>query len=56
MFETLMNIEILNTSAQSPLSGDLGGLILLLPFAGFVLLGLFGKKYFNKSAGLIATA
>lgn len=27
----------------------------LLPFAGFVLLGLFGKKYFNKSSGVIAS-
>ncbi len=30
--------------------------ILLLPLIGFVLLGLFGKKYFNKSAGIIGTA
>ena len=30
-------------------------LILLLPLAGFVLLGLFGRKYFSNSAGLIAT-
>ncbi len=30
-------------------------LIPLLPLAGFVLLGLFGKKYFNKSAGIIGT-
>lgn len=29
--------------------------ILLLPFLGFVLLGLFGRKYFNKSAGVIGT-
>lgn len=28
---------------------------ILLPFIGFVLLGLFGRKYFNKSAGAIAT-
>ncbi|HEY0752268.1 MAG TPA: NADH-quinone oxidoreductase subunit L [Chitinophagaceae bacterium] len=27
----------------------------LLPLAVFVILGLFGRKYFNKSAGLIAT-
>ncbi len=27
----------------------------LLPFLGFVLLGLFGRKYFAKSAGLIGT-
>jgi NADH-quinone oxidoreductase subunit L len=30
-------------------------LIPLLPLAAFVLLGIFGRKYFNKSAGLIAT-
>jgi NADH-quinone oxidoreductase subunit L len=30
-------------------------LIPLLPLAAFVLLGLFGKKYFNSSAGVIAT-
>jgi NADH-quinone oxidoreductase subunit L len=30
-------------------------LIPLLPLAGFVLLGLFGRKYFKKSAGLIGT-
>lgn len=31
-------------------------LIPLLPLAGFVLLGLFGKKFFGKSSGLIGTA
>ncbi len=31
-------------------------LILILPFIGFLLLGLLGKKYFNKTAGLIGTA
>ena len=31
-------------------------LIPLLPLASFVLLGLFGKKYFSNSSGLIATA
>ncbi len=30
-------------------------LIPLLPFASFVLLGLFGKKYFNKLSGIIGT-
>ncbi|MEQ1799800.1 MAG: NADH-quinone oxidoreductase subunit L [Lacibacter sp.] len=30
-------------------------LIPLLPLAGFVLLGLFGRKYFNSSAGIIGT-
>ena len=29
--------------------------ILLLPFLGFVLLGLFGRKYFKKCAGVIRT-
>lgn len=28
----------------------------LLPLASFVLLGLFGRKYFTKSAGMIGTA
>jgi NADH-quinone oxidoreductase subunit L len=31
-------------------------LIPLLPLAGFVLLGLWGKKYFKTSAGIIGTA
>ena len=30
-------------------------LIPLLPLFGFVLLGLFGKKYFNKASGIIGT-
>ncbi len=30
-------------------------LIPLLPLVGFILLGLFGRKYFNKSAGIIGT-
>lgn len=30
-------------------------LIPLLPLAGFLLLGLFGRKYFTRSAGIIAT-
>jgi NADH-quinone oxidoreductase subunit L len=30
-------------------------LIPLLPLAGFALLGLFGRKYFNKSSGIIGT-
>ncbi len=30
-------------------------LIPLLPLATFVLLGLFGRKYFNKSSGIIGT-
>ncbi|HRF24342.1 MAG TPA: hypothetical protein PLR98_09270, partial [Chitinophagaceae bacterium] len=30
-------------------------LIPLLPLAGFVLLGLLGKKYFGKAAGIIGT-
>ena len=30
-------------------------LIPLLPFAGFILLGLFGRKHLQKSAGIIAT-
>ena len=31
-------------------------LIPLLPLAAFLLLGLFGKKYFSKSAGILATS
>ncbi|HYE53979.1 MAG TPA: NADH-quinone oxidoreductase subunit L, partial [Chitinophagaceae bacterium] len=31
-------------------------LIPLLPLAGFVLLGLFGRKYFRNASGLIGTA
>jgi NADH-quinone oxidoreductase subunit L len=31
-------------------------LIPLLPLAGFVLLGIFGRKYFKKSSGIIGTA
>ena len=30
-------------------------LIPLLPLASFLLLGLFGKKYFAKSGGIIGT-
>src|SRR5258706_15428944 len=30
-------------------------LIPLLPLAGFLLLGLFGRKYFMKSSGIIGT-
>lgn len=30
-------------------------LILLLPLCGFVVLGLFGKKYFSKSSGVIGS-
>jgi NADH-quinone oxidoreductase subunit L len=31
-------------------------LIPLLPLTAFVLLGLFGKKHFNKASGIVATA
>ncbi|MFZ4056952.1 MAG: NADH-quinone oxidoreductase subunit L [Ferruginibacter sp.] len=31
-------------------------LIPILPFAGFLLLGLFGKKYFRNASGIFATA
>ncbi len=31
-------------------------LIPLLPLAGFLLLGLFGRNFFKKSSGLIGTA
>ena len=30
-------------------------LIPLLPLAGFILLGIFGRKYFKKSSGIIGT-
>ena len=41
-----------------PIGWNLGGgllLIPLLPLAGFLLLGLFGRKYLKKSSGIIAT-
>lgn len=31
-------------------------LIPLLPFAGFIMLGLFGRKFFKETSGIIATA
>ena len=31
-------------------------LIPLLPLAGFLLLGLFGRKYFKNSSGIIGTS
>ena len=31
-------------------------LIPLLPLAGFLMLGLFGRKYFKNTSGIIATA
>ena len=31
-------------------------LIPLLPLAGFLLLGLFGRKFFKNSSGIIGTA
>lgn len=31
-------------------------LVVLLPLAAFIILGLFGRKYFNKSSGITATA
>ena len=36
-------------------NGTTIALIPLLPLAGFLLLGLFGRKYFKRSAGLIGT-
>jgi NADH-quinone oxidoreductase subunit L len=30
-------------------------LVPMLPFAGFVMLGLFGRKYFKETSGIIAT-
>ncbi len=42
-----------------PFGKDLGwavALIPLLPLAGFVMLGLFGRKYFKETSGIIATA
>lgn len=41
-----------------PIGWNLGGgllLIPLLPLAGFLLLGLFGRKYIKNSAGIIGT-
>ncbi|MCB0708700.1 MAG: NADH-quinone oxidoreductase subunit L, partial [Chitinophagaceae bacterium] len=31
-------------------------LIILLPLAGFVMLGIFGRKYFGNTSGVIATS
>ena len=42
-----------------PFGMDLGwsiALIPILPLAGFLILGLFGRKYFKNSSGIIATA
>jgi len=36
-------------------NGTLIALIPLLPLAGFILLGLFGRKYLKKSSGIIGT-
>src|SRR5450631_1984001 len=37
------------------LNPTLTALIPLLPLAGFLILGLFGRKYFKNSSGIIAT-
>lgn len=52
----LSQISILEIFSKFTLWGNLGCLILLLPFISFVVLGLFGRKYFNNAAGIIATA
>jgi NADH-quinone oxidoreductase subunit L len=53
-----MNTFFLQVRLLQVLPGNTGwmiALILLLPLAAFVLLGLFGRKYFKQSAGIIAT-
>jgi NADH-quinone oxidoreductase subunit L len=53
-----MNTFLLQIRLLQVLPGNTGwmiALIPLLPLAAFVLLGLFGKKYFKQSAGIIAT-
>lgn len=48
----------INANQVLPFGRDLGWaifLIPLLPLAAFVLLGLFGRKYFKTSSGLIGT-
>ncbi|MEO6550463.1 MAG: NADH-quinone oxidoreductase subunit L [Ferruginibacter sp.] len=51
----LLQIHVLQVL---PLGGNVGWTLLLiplLPFAGFLLLGLFGRKYIRLSSGIIAT-
>ncbi|MCW3092809.1 MAG: nuoL [Ferruginibacter sp.] len=51
----LLQIRVLQVL---PLGWDLGWaliLIPLLPLAGFLLLGLFGRKYLQRSSGILAT-
>jgi len=53
-----MNTFLLQIRLLQVLPGNAGwmiALIPLLPLAAFVLLGLFGRKYFKQSAGIIAT-
>ncbi len=53
-----MNTFLLQIRLLQVLPGHAGwmiALIPLLPLAAFVLLGLSGRKYFKKSAGIIAT-
>lgn len=54
MKEIFFQTELLQIVPDKNL-GLLLVLIPLLPLATFLLLGLFGKKYFNQSAGIIAT-
>ena len=53
-----MNTFLLQIRLLQVLPGNTGwmiALIPLLPLAAFLLLGLFGRKYFKQSAGIIAT-
>ena len=57
-FKTMNNI-FLHIQLLQVIPGTNAGLLIalipLLPLAGFVFLGLFGRKRFNQSAGIIAT-
>ena len=58
MFESLLNTFFTAILLQIPPSGDLGGHIIwifILPFLGFLVLGLFGRKHFNQTSGIIGT-
>ncbi len=54
MQNTMILLQI-NDSLKAPFGGLGAVLIPVLPFLSFLLLGLFGKKYFAKSGGIIGT-
>jgi NADH-quinone oxidoreductase subunit L len=54
MKDIFLQIQLLQVIPDTN-AGLLIALIPLLPLLAFVLLGLFGRKYFNQSAGIIGT-